>query len=380
MKIKILFVIDGLEFGGGERCFAQIIAGLPAERYEIYLASARNPLLYDALHNSRPHLIPLDFSRKFNPALIVRLMRFIRTEGIDIVHGQGARAEFYARLASGMAKTSKYVSTMAMPVEGYDVGEIQKKIYSYLDSYTEKYVDRFIVVSDTLKETMTNRHAVPAEKVVRIYNGVETDFYDPDKQINQWLRIRNELALDDGVILVGAIGRLVWQKGFEYFLQSIPDVVSMFPKVKFLLVGDGLLKRALEDLSKQLGIENHIIFTGQRNDIRDILAALDIIVVPSVLEGFPMITLEAMAMGKPIVATRINGTTEQITDGEEGLLVPPRSPGELTRAIVRIAGDPVLASALGNAARQRVMAEFSVQQMIQETIKVYDELSSFVHI
>ncbi|HLA28916.1 MAG TPA: glycosyltransferase family 4 protein [Syntrophales bacterium] len=375
MNIKILFVIDGLEFGGGERCFAQIISALPTERYEIFLASAGNPCLYDEIQNTRVHLVPLDFSHKYNPALFTRLARIIMAEGIDIVHGQGARAEFYARLASGLAKTSKYISTIAMPVEGYDVGKFQKRDYRFLDRFSERYVDRFIVVSDSLKERMIRQHAIPSEKIARIYNGIEIDFYNPDEQENRRAKIREELYLDDDVLLVGSIGRLVWQKGFEYFLQCIPNVIGISSRIKFLLVGEGPLRRPLEDLSKGLGIEQFIIFTGQRKDIRDVLAALDILVIPSVLEGFPMITLEAMAMGKPIIATRIDGITEQIRDGKEGFLVASRSPAELTQAIVKVAGDSLLADRLGNSARQRVATEFSVQQMIGATIKVYEELS-----
>ena len=375
MNTKILFVIDGLEFGGGERCFAQIISRLPKDQYEIFLASAGNNLFYDAIQNARVHLIPLDFSRKCNPALFTRLARIIRAEGIDVVHGQGARAEFYARLASGLAKKSKYISTIAMPVEGYDVGKFQKRAYRFLDRFSERYVDRFIVVSDSLKERMISQHAVPAEKIVRIYNGIEIDFYNPAEQEDRRAKIRKDLSLDNDVLLVGAIGRLVWQKGFEYFLQCIPDVIGICSRIKFLLVGEGPLRRPLEDISKRLGIEPFIIFTGQRNDIRDVLAALDILVIPSVLEGLPMITIEAMAMGKPIIATRIDGITEQIRDGKEGLLIASRSPVELGSAIGRIAGDSLLASSLGNAARQRVTTEFSVQQMIEATIKVYEELS-----
>src|SRR3990170_9112211 len=329
MNTKILFVIDGLEFGGGERCFAQIISRLPTERYEIFLASAGNPCLYDEIQNTRVHLVPLDFSHKYNPALFTRLARIIMAEGIDVVHGQGARAEFYARLASGLAKTSKYISTIAMPVEGYDVGKFQKRAYRFLDRFSERYVDRFIVVSDSLKKRIISQHAVPAEKIVRIYNGIEIDFYNPAEQEDRRAKIRKDLSLDNDVLLVGAIGRLVWQKGFEYFLQCIPDVIGICSRIKFLLVGEGPLRRPLEDISKRLGIEPFIIFTGQRNDIRDVLAALDILVIPSVLEGLPMITLEAMAMGKPIIATRIDGITEQIRDGKEGLLIASRSPVEL---------------------------------------------------
>lgn len=374
MKHNILFVIDGMEFGGGERVFAQLINGLQEDRYAVSLASSAQESFYRAIVKAQVQRYSVNFSNRYNPMILRTLAKIIRENHIDIVHGQGGRAEFYARLATGLTKTAHYVSTIAMPVEGYDVGGLQKKIYRSLDRFSERYVDRFIVVSDALKAVMVRQHGIPTDRVVRIYNGIETDIYDPDVQVDQRNKIRSEFALDENVILVGAIGRMVWQKGFDTFLRSIPEVLGQLPRVRFLLVGKGPLRASLEDISRRFGIEKVVIFTGHRRDIHSILAALDIIVVPSVLEGFPMITLEAMAMEKPIVATRIDGTVEQIRDGEEGLLVPPQSPAELSRAIMRIAGDPVFAAALGNAARQKVITQFSVQQMIRETMKVYEGL------
>jgi glycosyltransferase involved in cell wall biosynthesis len=374
MRIKILFVIDALEFGGGERCFAQIINGLPTEQYEIFLASAGNYQFYDAIKNAQVHKIPLDFSSKYNPFLLTKVTNVIKEENIDIVNGQGARAEFYARIASGRTGTSKYISTIATPVEGYDVDFLKKRLYRFLDRFPEKYVDRFIVVSDALKDLMIHQRRISAEKVVKIYNGIEINHYDPDKLKNQRLQIRNEFILNDDVILIGAIGRLVWQKGFTYFLRCIPDIIKHIAQTRFVIVGDGEMREYLQNVSKKLGIENYLFFTGQRSDIMDILAATDIIVIPSLQEGFPMITLEAMAMKKPIIATRINGITEQISDSVEGILVEPRNASALTIAIKRLVENPELATSLGEAARKRVIKDFSVEKMISETKSVYESL------
>jgi len=375
VECNILYVIDGMEFGGGERVFAQLINGLPDGRYALALASSPQESFYRAISKAQVQVHSIDFSKRYNPTIFFKLVKIIRGKRIDIVHGQGGRAEFYARLACGFTKTARYVSTIAMPVEGYDIGGLQKKIYRSLDRFSERYVDRFIVVSDTLKAVMVDHHGIPADRVVRIYNGIETDIYNPDVQADQRNKIRSEFGLAVSVILVGAIGRMVWQKGFDTLLRSIPEVIGQLPQIKFLLVGEGVLRASLEDLSRKLGIEKSVVFTGHRHDIHSILAALDIIVVPSVLEGFPMITLEAMAMKKPIVATRIDGAIEQITDGKEGILVPPQNPAELGQAIMRIAGDPVLSYALGKAAQQKVRAQFSVHQMIRETMSVYEALS-----
>jgi glycosyltransferase involved in cell wall biosynthesis len=130
----------------------------------------------------------------------------------------------------------------------------------------------------------------------------------------------------------------------------------------------------LERLAISLGIRDRLVFTGYRSDIKDMMAAMDVVVIPSVLEGFPMITLEAMAMEKPIVATAIDGIMEQITDGKEGLLIAPKNPQALAQAVKRLVNDPGYTRSLGINARAKVVRDFSVHTMIAETIKVYETL------
>ncbi len=374
MTTRILYVIDGIEFGGGERVFAQIINGLPEDRYEAFLAAAPNDAFQKAITVKNCSFFPIDFSNRYNAANLLKLVRIIKDHRIDIVHGQGARAEFYARLAAGLSGRKECVSTIAMPVEGYDVGPWKRRLYGVFDRFSECFVDRFLVVSDILVKSMIQVHGIAPGKVIKIYNGIETDLYRPENQLVNRRRLRQEFQVSDTDVLIGAIGRLVWQKGFEYFIQAIPDLIQALPKSRFVLIGDGRLRRDLENLAKDLKIRDHILFTGQRTDIRDIFTALDIFVVPSVLEGFPIVTLEAMAMEKPIVATAIDGITEQITDGREGILVPPRNTADLARAIIKITSNPMMAVTLGKAARRRVTTDFSVQQMINATIDVYDNL------
>jgi glycosyltransferase involved in cell wall biosynthesis len=303
-----------------------------------------------------------------------RLIKIIKDHKIDIVHGQGARAEFFARLASGLFCRSRYVSTVAMPVDGYDVGLLKKLLYKGFDRFSERFVDRFLVVSSVLEQAMIKSHGIPREKVVKIYNGIETDHYKPHDQEEGRRRIRREYSVNESEILIGSLGRLVWQKGFEYFLQSIPALIQDIPKVRFMLVGEGQLGQELERLAISLGIRDRLVFTGYRSDIKDMMAAMDVVVIPSVLEGFPMITLEAMAMEKPIVATAIDGIMEQITDGKEGLLIAPKNPQALAQAVKRLVNDPGYTRSLGINARAKVVRDFSVHTMIAETIKVYETL------
>lgn len=374
MPVKILFVIDGMEFGGGERVFAQIINGLPQDHFKSFLATASNRMFTKAITRQDHTTFTIDFSNRYNVAVLLRLMRIITREQIDIIHGQGARAEFYARLAARLSGRKAYVSTIAVPVEGYDVGPLKKLVYRAFDRFSERYVDRFIVVSESLAKAMIHGHGVPQEQVTRIYNGIETDIYQPAGQSINRHRIREEFRISDNEILIGSIGRLAWPKGFEFFIRAIPDIIQTLPNARFLLVGDGSLRHDLETLAKSLNLQSCLVFAGQRKDIRDILAAIDIVVVPSIQEGFPVLTLEAMAMEKPIVATAIDGVMEQIVNGREGLLVAPKNPPAIAQAAKSLADDQSLARSLGKNARDKAVQDFSIQKMMMETIRVYETL------
>ncbi|MBW1613078.1 MAG: glycosyltransferase [Deltaproteobacteria bacterium] len=163
----------------------------------------------------------------------------------------------------------------------------------------------------------------------------------------------------------------MWEKGFEYLVETLPDVLREYPDARFLIVGEGPLRDKLKVKSEELSVEDKVVFTGFRSDIKEILSAVDLLVVPSLLEGFPMVTLEAMAMAKPIVATNIDGITEQITDGVTGILVPPKDPSALAKAIIRALTNKELARSMGLSAREKVELEFSVEKMVAETERVY---------
>ena len=364
---KVLLVIDNLEFGGGERVFLQLAAGL-RDRFEIFVAATHGGEFEGRLRELDIQFFSVNMERHLSWKPIAQIRHIIRQNQIDLVHSQGARADFFARIAAKMADSPHILCTVAMPVEGFDVGPLKKRIYRLLDKFSGRYVERYIVVSDSLRTILTDGRGIPLQRVVKIYNGVELNQYDPDLKEG---RLRDQLGIPQSVKLVGAMGRMVWQKGFEFFIKAIPDIISYAPENSFLLIGEGPLRSELENLSQQLNVSDKIIFTGFRSDIPQILSAIDILVVPSLLEGFPMITLEGMAMAKPIVATRINGIEEQISDGEEGLLVPPQSTKTLSAAVLELIQNNELASRLGTAARRKVETYFSVERMVGETEKVY---------
>jgi len=376
MKCNILYVIDNIEFGGGERVFSQIIRGLDKERFGVFVASNPGGIFEEKLTEVGIKIDPVCMTNRYNLGIISRLKKIIKTKDVRIVHSQGGRADFFARTAARISHAPIIISSIAMMVEGYDVSILRKSLYVLMDRHTERWVDRFIILSEASRRTLIERHKIPPEKIVKIHNGIEIEEYHPDiKEVkNKKSELRRELGLKSDVPVIGAIGRLVWQKGFEYLIQAIPQVIQAFPEAKFLIVGEGPLRRGLEELSERQKIEDNIIFTGFRSDIKDILATIELLAMPSLLEGLPLVLLEGMAMAKPIVATRIDGITEVLENGETGLLVPAKNPHDLAEAIIEILKNKTKADLLGQNARKIVEEKFSVKRMVEQTELVYEKL------
>jgi glycosyltransferase involved in cell wall biosynthesis len=186
-------------------------------------------------------------------------------------------------------------------------------------------------------------------------------------------KIRNEFSIKSDVRLVGTIGRLVWQKGLGYFLQAVKEIEtrSNIKNAKYLIVGEGKDHDNLEQKAKELGIRDKVIFTGFRQDIKEILCALDILILPSIREGQPIILLEAMAMGKPVIATDIQGVNETVLNGITGMLVPAKSYLALAKAIINLLKDNKKAQEMGEMGRKLVEEKFNLKDKIKQHEQLY---------
>lgn len=367
MKPKVLYVIDNLEFGGGERGFAQL-AGALKGRYEILFACHPGGLLGERLRAAGVAIRPLDFRGRVSLSRILRLSSIIRAEGVHLVHSMGARADFSAGIAAKLAGAPVVLSTVAMFVEGYDAPPSARALYRAGIRLSERLSDAFIAVSDAVREVLVEEHGIPAEKVVRIYNGVELDAFRPGPR-NGFL-LKRELGLNPDAPLVGTIGRLVYQKAHDVFLEAAALAAWAVPDAQFLIVGEGPLRPRLERMTRALDLRN-CRFVGFRSDIPEILSLMDVFALPSILEGLPRALLEAMALAKPVIATRIDGVREVVEHGATGLLIPPGEPAALADAIVRLVRDGNLAARLGAAARRCVVTRFTVDRMVAEVDRLY---------
>jgi glycosyltransferase involved in cell wall biosynthesis len=233
--------------------------------------------------------------------------------------------------------------------------------------------DKIITVSEAVRRVKIEKSNVSPEKVITIHNGIDTSLFTSHSNTSKQ-QFRKSLGIPDNVLLLGSVGRLHPSKGFSDLISALVKIKSKLKSVKVIIVGDGKLSNNLKLQVKYDKLSDAIEFIGLRNDVPDILSALDIFVLPSLWEAFGIAILEAMAAGKPVVATSVGGIPEVVIDGETGILVPASDPDALANAIIRLIEDEELRVKMGNAGRKRVLKHFTIQKMVNKTEQLYQEL------
>lgn len=372
MAINILFVTasPGHVFGGGKQAFYNLIRRLDRRRFNPLVATTPTGRYAEMLRAEEIKLFPLSVHNRFDLRTPYHLARIVRENAVTILHSHGGgRADFFIYLASKLVNIPVKITTVANLVERwFDVHPIQLSVYKKIQRKAEKAFDHFICVSDYLADHLMRQHGLDRTKINTIYNGVDLNYFD---EVPNYPNVKNEFLQRGEQILIGAVGRLVPEKGLKYLLAAIPNVLKRFSEARLLLVGDGPLRTDLERIVTDLDLTGKVTFVGFRSDMREILSALDILVLPSLLEGFPMIILEAMAMAAPIVASDIPGIREQLIDGKSGILVPTKDSNALASAITRMLEDKQAARRIGLEARKTVDEKFSIEKMVAETESLY---------
>lgn len=232
-----------------------------------------------------------------------------------------------------------------------------------------KGVDKIIAVSDFVERRLVNSMKIPQEKVLTIHNGVDLKRFRP---LEDSLIRKKQLFGDDDLNVVLCISQLIREKGIHILLKAVPMVARGVENVMFAIVGEGPGKREFEDLARDHGIQDRVRFLGLRSDTESLIAAADVIVCPSIWEeAFGLINIEAMACGVPVVATRVGGIPEIVTDGITGYLVDPGDSTSLTKAIEKILRHKVIRSSFGQMGLKRAQNLFDLDVMIYSYLKLY---------
>jgi glycosyltransferase involved in cell wall biosynthesis len=382
VKIRILRVIARLNIGGPAIHVVNLNAGLDRTRFEqLLVVGTENPgegsmLDYALSRGVRPIIIPEiinDFSlRPRDVKALVKLYSLMRHQRPHIVHTHTARAGFLGRLAARLAGVPVVVHTYHGHVlHGY-YGAIKTGLMRAMERALARLTDHIIAVSEQVKRDLVTYAIARPEKITVIPLGLELDpFFGCQGQRGQFL---NELAMDNGARLVGIVGRLFPIKNHRLFLDAAARVAAQEPSVRFVIVGDGALRPELERYTRELGLADRVVFAGWRRDLLRIYADLDVLVVSSDNEGTSVSAIEAMAAGCPVVATRVGGMPDLVTDGETGCLVRPRDPEGLAAVILGLLRNPETSHRIGRKARTMVQGRYTLQRLVADIEHLYAQL------
>ena len=364
-SIRVLYFITELNIGGAESALARTVTRLSKDRFNVLVACLRGSgMVAKKIKASGIPVVDLKARGKWDMRAIYQFLCLLRREHIQLLHSYMFHANFLGRLLGRLARIPIIVSAERTM-------EQESKARLWANRATAPLADRITAVSEAVRKFAHEQIGIDGQKLVTIYNGV--DLSDYQANINAE-KVRSSLGIDSSSIVIGTISRLEKVKGIPYLLQAFAQILLIYPSSFMLIVGNGAERKALEALAQNLGISSRVIFTGDRSDIPALLAIMDIFVLASLFEGLPNAVLEAMAMGKPVVATTVGGTPEVVKDGVTGLLVPPRDPDALAQAINALLSDQDRSQAMGKAARERVKRYFTVERMVERTEALYEEL------
>ena len=370
---RVLHVLSGCTVGGCEQHVLALLTRLNRERFEPWLAcfeaepDEATPMM-PLFRSAGVRAIDLRARRRTDPAALWRFRQLLRRGEFDIVHAHSFRTELGSVLWGRLQGLAPIVVRTVHNVDEFYVSPR----YAALSRLSAHGLDRIVAISDAVAEYLRHEAALPGEKVIRIHYGIDPSPFQPD--------LPPPSRRPDGDPLrrptLGVVARLAPQKGHRVLFDALPAVRSEIPNVYVRLVGHEELSTAAElrAYAGERGVADLVTFDGFRADVSRVMADLDVFVLPSLWEGFGLVLLEAMAAGRPVVASAVGPIPEIVVDGVTGLLVPPGDPAALAEATIRLLRDPELAAALGRAGRARVERELRVDTMVERTESLYDEL------
>ena len=234
--------------------------------------------------------------------------------------------------------------------------------------------DAGIAISEAIKRFTIEIEGAPADKIAVVHYGIDFGWLSDDEIEAASHHLRAALGVGADALLLGMVCRLVEQKGIPYALEALRRLRAQYPQAHLVIAGDGEKAAELRRLSSALGIADRVHWLGWRSDAADLMAAFDVLLVPSLWEGFGLVLLEAMSRRVPVIASRVSAIPEVIVDGESGILIAPRDVDALARAIARLLNDRALRKYMGLLGAARLDEHFSVERMISGTLAVYEQI------
>ena len=368
-KVRVVFVIDGLREDGAQKALYLVCKHLDQDRFQVSVISlSHHQDMLSKFHQLGIRTIVLGIRYPWQIGRLVALYRLLRKMQPTIVNTLLSRSNSLGVLVAALAQVPIILASVRVcyPPERWARTLRERAVFRLVDCVT--------VVSSSTRQLVIEELRVPADRVQLVANGID---------MNECTSIvdRTDLpfvSLHPEEYVVGTVGRLHNQKGHRYLIEAAQRVLRTIPDVHFVIVGDGCLDDQLRAMACSLGVADRMTFTGRlAHDLTlSMISRMDLFVLPSLYEGMPNALLEAMALGRPVVASAVDGNLDVVVDDETGVLVPPGDATALVNAIVGLVQDDILRARLGCAARNRVQSEFTAQKMVERLTTIYHDLMS----
>lgn len=345
-----------------------LVAGLDKTKFDPVVLSFTDGPMIIALETMGIPVRVIDTQKAFDLRVWKRVKQLLQQENVDIVHVHGTRANTNVLWAARSLQLP-----VIYTVHGWSFHEglppWQKRARIAAEKYITSKTNVNICVSEANRQT--GLQAFGKFNSIVVPNGVNLKKFDP---VINYPDVKAAYGIPEHHLVVGYIARMTLQKDPVGMIRAFAQVRQWVSPITLLMIGDGELKKAAMDTARQLGLDGHVIFDGFRQDVPAVLQAVDIYCLPSLWEGFPIGLLEAMAMGKAVIASDVDGTREALKHDENGLLVPAQDPSILATAIMRLATDDMLRYRLQQKARATVQSTYNVSNMTRKIEDIYKKV------
>jgi glycosyltransferase involved in cell wall biosynthesis len=370
MKVfNILWLVDHLGYDGimhgAGKYYLNTIPAVDKTKFNITLCVLRErDHLTNLFEEAKINITHLG-KQKYDPLIFISLINFIKNGKFDLIHSHGYGSDNFGRIIGKILR----IPTI---IHAHDENRSYPVVQNIADLLLVPFTDKAIAVSQGVKESCINKRRIRKQKIFVLHNGIPLkNFTKLDEKLIDEEKRRFGIKPDS--IVLGTVARLRKEKGLKYLIQSAPRILNSFPNVVFFIAGDGPIREELETLAKDLAVDNKIIFAGFCNNIPMVLSLIDIFVAPSLTEGSPLGIFEAMAMGKPIIASNVGGIREILKDKENSLLVPSEDPERLAEKILFLLNNKNEMTLLGLKAFEE-SKKYDNQFLIKNLEDIYSEL------
>lgn len=362
--------------GSGINTFLSM-QGMDKDIFKVELACAPGGKLIDLARDNGLRVITFkNLVQPLNPLkdllAIIDITRFLRNNFYHVVHTHNSKAGFIGRLAARLAGVPVIIHT----VHGFAFHEEEpmwrQSLFKILEILASRWCDKMIFISQPLIDWALKEGITTKDKIIKIYSGIDLDKFRPLNE-NEETLIRKKWGINENDAVIGIVSKLWEGKGHEVLISAFREIKKEIKTAKLVIVGEGPLQGRLNRLVKTLGLEESVIFTGFQSDVSEIISCFDVAVLPSFFEGMGRVLLEAMAMGKPVVASRVGGIPDLVKDNINGFLTEPGDEKALSGALKMLLTDSALADRMGNEGRRTINDQFSSKMMVRLIKDLYIE-------